>query len=271
MHIYSYLNEKTLLAYIDLLGTTSLYKEKLMPLEKQAERLYMSLLAIFSTEFQNTFTEQEIRDNFYVNIYADSIMICSKIDTKDIIEKLIKFLLKFQWNLIFGDVPDNNPIPSRALIDRQSFFSIRVGSLEVNSILNSESTTCSLCGGQGMVSMDEELKGLPVGVYISENIKHDLRIVLLERLTLVKGEQLYFFRQENGDIDFLFLPHVQKSILSPIKGKTLTEIMEKLIPDSLPFNIKERGWKQWIDIHERKANEILRYRSERGEYRTEGC
>lgn len=262
MHIYSYLNEKTLLAYIDLLGTTPLYEENLMPLEKQAERLYMSLLAIFSTEFQNTFTEQEISNSFHVNIYADSIMICSKIDTKDVIEKLIKFLLKFQWNLIFGDVPDNNPIPSRALIDRQPFFSIRVGSIEEDSILNSESTTCSLCGGQGMVSMDKVLKGLPVGVYISENIKHDLSVELLERLALVKGEQLYFFKQENSDIDFLFLPHVQQSICSPIKGKTLTEIMEKLIPDSLPVITKEPRWKQWIDIHERKANEILRCRSD---------
>lgn len=144
MNIYSYGNEKALLAYIDLLGTRLIYEEMHMTLEKQAERLYMSLLAIFSTEFQNTFTEQEIRDNFYVNIYADSIMICSKIDTKDIIEKLIKSLLKFQWNLIFGAIPDNNPIPSRALIDRQPFFSIRIGSPEENSILSSESTTSQI-------------------------------------------------------------------------------------------------------------------------------
>lgn len=261
MNIYSYGNKKALLAYIDLLGTRLVYEEMHMTLEKQAERLYMSLLAIFSTEFQNTFSEQEIRENFYVNIYADSIMICSKIDTKDIIEKLIKFLLKFQWNLIFEAIPDNNPIPSRALIDRQPFFSIRIESPEVNSILNCESTTCSLCGGKGMVSMDKELKGLPVGVYISENIKDNLRIELLERVAFVKGEQLYFFRQEDGDIDFLFLPLVQSSICSPIKGKTLNEIMERLFPDSLPFDIRVRVWKQWIDIHERKADEILRYGS----------
>ncbi|MDP2278736.1 MAG: hypothetical protein Q8K51_10985, partial [Nitrospirota bacterium] len=173
MKVHYYTQNKALLAYIDLLGTKTLYIKNTEPLEDMARRLFEPLLAVFNVEFQNSFSEQEIRDNFCVSIYSDSIMICSKVDTADIIEKLISFLLKFQHEAIFG-ISDRYRVPFRALIDREPYFFIRFEQPEEGSILQSKYTTSSLLGGRGMVVMDTKLKKLPVGIYVSEKIKNEL-------------------------------------------------------------------------------------------------
>lgn len=257
MNIYSYTKNDALLAYIDLLGTSLLYEENIEPLQKQAERLYMSLVAIFETEFQNSFDNEEIRDNFYINIYADSIMIHPKTNENDTVVKLIEFLLRFQWELIFGGIPASGPVPCIALVDRQPYFFIRFESPEEGSILQSKFTTCSLCGGKGMIEMNKRAKGLSVGVYVSKNVKDKLSDTLRERSVPVKKDDLYFIKQDDRDIEFLFLPHVQSGISSHIKGSTLEEILKNVFLSGIT-KYDESKWRQWIDIHEGKAFEIKR-------------
>lgn len=257
MEIYPYTKNDALLVYIDLLGTSFLYEKNTEPLAKQAERLYMSLLAIFSTEFQNSFDEHEIREKFSVNIYADSIMIHSKVPEEATVTKLANFLLKFQWELVFGATPDTGPVPCIAMIDRQPYFSIRYESPEKESVLQSRFTTCSLCGGQGMVKMHKKLSGLPVGVYISEKVKGELNDALQKRSLIVRGDDIYFIKQDDSAIEFLFLPHVQSSLSSHIRGDTLEEVLKNVFLDSMS-RYEESKWRQWIDIHEKRSFEILR-------------
>lgn len=254
MKIFYYTNENALLAYIDLLGTSFLYEKNTETLQKQAERLYMSLLGIFSTEFQNSFGEN-MRDQFYVNIYADSIMIHPKVDADDIADKLVEFLLKLQQELIFGTTPESGPVSCVSLVDMYPYFAIRYESPEEWSILQSPFTTSSLCGGQGMIEMDKKIKGLPVGVYLSKNVWRYVSNELQKRCIKVKGEDLYFIKQDSKAIDFLFL--FPSNMTLPYEGTSLEEILKSVFSNSL-IHYKENKWRQWIDVHENKIFEISR-------------
>jgi len=261
MNIRTYYQNDAFLAYIDLLGTSILYKENMAPLQKQAERLFRSLIAHFDTEFENMIGKDN-RVHFNVNIYADSIMIYLKSNEDHLVVKLIQFLLKFQWVLIFEQDSEIGPVPFMALIDQQPFFSIRVESPEEWSIMQPEFTTCSLCGGKGLIKMDEKLKKLPVGVYISGKIKDRLSDkVLQERCVPVKGDDLYFIKQDNRSIDFLFLPIVQGNPTSHIEGSTLEEILKNLFSEGMT-KYQETKWRQWIDVHESTIYEIARINDE---------
>jgi hypothetical protein len=261
MNIRTYYKKDALLAYIDLLGTSILYKEDKALLQKQAERLFRSLIEHFDTEFENMIGRDN-RVHFNVNVYADSIMIYLKSNEDHLVVKLIQFLLKFQWVLIFEQGSEIGPVPFMAQIDQQPFFSIRVDSVEEWSIMQPEFTTCSLCGGKGLIKMDENLRKLPVGVYISGKLKDRLSDKVLQgRCVPVKGADLYFIKQDDRQIDFLFLPVVQGNLTSHIEGSTLEEILKNLFSEGMT-KYQETKWRQWIDVHESTISEISRINDE---------
>jgi len=105
-------NRNAILAYIDLCGTRELYFNQQKDIEKQAEEMYQKLLKNFQEQFSKFFNEAEIRNNFNVNIYGDSIMICERIETKNVETRFVDFLLAFQLN--------NQR--TRAIVDSGPFF-----------------------------------------------------------------------------------------------------------------------------------------------------
>lgn len=193
------------LAYLDLCGIRSFYK-KSVSTKAQARIIYTALLEIFSEKYFDVFKDGD-KDLFNINIYADSIMICQRLKAERSVERLIEFLLSYQLALIQKNLPtpENNRILSRALVVRDSFFYLNVKSATSNSILNSEHTHISLCGGRGLISVDEMFKGLPAGVYVSENLVGELSNEQQRRRLKVKGDKYFFINQdEQITIDLLF-------------------------------------------------------------------
>lgn len=193
------------LAYLDLCGIRSFYK-KSVSTKAQARIIYTALLEIFSEKYFAVFKDGD-KDLFNINIYADSIMICQRLKAERSVERLIEFLLSYQLALIQKNLPtpENNRILSRALVVRDSFFYLNVKSATSNSILNSEHTHISLCGGRGLISVDEMFKGLPAGVYVSENLVGELSNEQQRRRLKVKGDKYFFINQdEQITIDLLF-------------------------------------------------------------------
>ena len=205
------------LAYLDLCGIRSFYK-KSVSTKAQARIIYTALLEIFSEKYFDVFKDGD-KDLFNINIYADSIMICQRLKAERSVERLIEFLLSYQLALIQKNLPtpENNRILSRALVVRDSFFYLNVKSATSNSILNSEHTHISLCGGRGLVSVDEMLKGLPAGVYVSKNLVGELSNEQQRRRLKVKDDKYFFIKQdEQITIDLLF---------SILNDKTINELI----------------------------------------------
>lgn len=205
------------LAYLDLCGIRSFYK-KSVSTKAQARIIYTALLEIFSEKYFDVFKDRD-KDLFNINIYADSIMICQRLKEERSVERLIEFLLSYQLALIQKNLPtpENKRILSRALVVRDSFFYLNVKSATSNSILNSEHTHISLCGGRGLVSVDEMLKGLPAGVYVSKNLVGELSNEQQRRRLKVKDDKYFFIKQdEQITIDLLF---------SILNDKTINELI----------------------------------------------
>ena len=55
----------------------------------------------------------------------------------------------------------------------------------------------SLCGGKALVDLSEKLKGLPLGVYVTDQIIKKLKKKQIERKIRIKGENLFFIKHEN--------------------------------------------------------------------------
>lgn len=259
-------NDNALLAYVDLCGTKNFYKQNIESIKEQADWLFKALLETFSEEFYDEFSK-ELPKNFYVNIYADSIIICERISTEKIIERLVKFLLSFQYRLF--------PIPSRALVSRKPFFSWHMEAAEDSSILAAKFTSISLCGGKGIISSDEMLRGLPVGVYMSKNLIDKLDKGQQKRMLKVKNEDLYFVKQ-NIDTDSLFSNldsedldecwHMQGSELESCLWEKMEARWKKTLIDDQSGNyaddkdIKDK-WEPWILAHAGKISEIKKQQS----------
>ena len=177
-----------LIAFIDLLGTRKLYENT--PTENQANKVLYALLGEFDIKFSDYFSAEERKENFDVSIFADSIVISERLSTSNIIERLVDFLLSYQESIL-----GNFDSPSRAILIKDSFFSFKINNITTESILGSPYTTISLCGGKGVRIADKCLKGLPIGVYVTDNIKKDLSADQQSRGIPVRGEALSFIKK----------------------------------------------------------------------------
>jgi hypothetical protein len=256
MDINSYTNDNAVLAYIDLLGTKSLYASNTEPLEDQAKRLYSSLLLIFITDFKNHFEDEIHSGKCRINIYGDSIMMCFEEEQGANIDNIISFLLKYQRGLMFADDFDS-PIASRAIIGRYPYFQVRVESPLEDSILNSKYTDWSLCGGKGMIELDHRLKGLPIGVYIDHTLYGDLK-KYDDRLIKIENDNIYFMKQKEEDLSFYYLPAIQKGLATKLSGETLTKIIYNMLLDKMENDNIVQYWMPWLDIHEGRSITIRR-------------
>ena len=227
------------LAYFDLCGIKSLYKNRRIPNETKSIKIFKSLLIDFDDEFTNYF-KKETKDCFNINIYADSIIICQRPQARinNFFERMVDFFLLYQF-LLF-----QNRIISRALLDRDSFFYFHVKSAPPDSILSSQMTNISLCGGKGLAVMDEILKGLPLGVYVSKNIIKELSANQRRRILKVQCSHLFFIRQEKQKAQNMLHHHLSEPLLGSLlkksqKGKKTLNPTEE---DIVSF-LKKSGFK----------------------------
>lgn len=115
-------NDNALLAYIDLLGTKQFYEHS--SLKDQVERLYKAMFEIFSGTFDTSLQGKRIgKDDFYINIYADSILMAQRKRDSALAKTLLDFLLSYQWELTFdGGLPNNRPVPVRNINLKKPLF-----------------------------------------------------------------------------------------------------------------------------------------------------
>lgn len=233
-----------LIAFIDLLGTRKLYKNTLA--EDQANKVLSVLLGEFDIKFSEYFSTEEIKENFDVSIFADSIAISERVITSKIIERLVDFLLDYQEDLLI-----NYDSPSRAILIKNSFFSFKITDATTESILGSPYTNISLCGGRGIRFAHDCLEGLPIGVYVTDIIKKDLNAEQQDRIIPVKGEELSFIKKKTT-----IIPYVPDNTLALISedSKTISESLKASFPDKDAFE----KMTPWILVHLGKENEIIR-------------
>lgn len=226
-----------IIAFIDLLGTCDLAET--LKAEEQAKKYLCALVSEFDIYFSEIFTEDEIKCYFDVSIFADSIAINIRLKTGNIVERLAKFLLKYQINILL-----NLQIQSRAIITTGSFFSFKISKTEIspNSILASEFTNIGLCGGLGVIQADKELKGLPLGVYVSEELKNYLSVEQQSCLLPIDERKLFFLKQTGDDNFSPFLSNTaiekllacseisESEICSAIKESYSGKELDKIFP-----------------------------------------
>lgn len=233
-----------LIAFIDLLGTRKLYGTTLA--EDQANKILSVLLGEFDIKFSEHFKEEEIKENFDVSIFADSIAISERISTSKIIERLVDFLLDYQEDLLL-----NFDSPSRAILTRDSFFSFKITDATTESILGSQYTNISLCGGRGVKFAHDCLEGLPIGVYVTDIIEKELNTEQKTRVIPVKDEELSFIKKKTPIMPYL--PYETLGLISK-DSNTIKESLKRAIPDKDAFKKKA----PWILVHLGKENEIIR-------------
>lgn len=233
-----------LIAFIDLLGTSKLYKNTLA--EDQANKVLSVLLGEFDIKFSECFSKEERKEHFDVSIFADSIAISERLSTSNVIERLVDFLLDYQENML-----GNFDSPSRAILIKDSFFSFKIKDVNTESILASPYTTISLCGGKGVRFSHDCLEGLPIGVYVTDIIKNDLNADQQSRIIPVKGEALSFIKKKTT-----IIPYIPDDTLPLISedSETILESLKASFHDKDAFSKKA----PWILAHLGKINEIIR-------------
>lgn len=245
-------DDKAILAYIDLCGTKSLYDEQTNSdsLKTLAENLFNTLLEKFFDSLQSIFSDTEITNDFYINIYADSIMICVRKREDPTIKKLVEFFLSYQLKLIedpiFATHIQNETVPFRAILARGPYFSLHLNNISKDHILNSPYLDVSLCGGKGMVGLDKRLSGLPIGVYIEECFMKDSQLDA-DKVLRVKDENLFFVKQDSESIIELL---TDEELTKACKGEKIS------LTDRGRFNHEK--WDQWIRAHNGEIVEITR-------------
>jgi hypothetical protein len=180
------------LAYIDLCGTKNLYKSD-KPINDQAEIMAEKFLLPFFIKFTDVFPQSDAKSLFNVYIYGDSIMMCQRYRSKGVMATLIEFLLSYQCDLL----QKSPPLLSRAMIGRYPFFYLNVPPESCKTTFAPEHLHISLCGGKGLVEMDELLQGLPTGVYASSDLRDELDQAIKDRLLPVHCRNLNFIKQAN--------------------------------------------------------------------------
>jgi hypothetical protein len=191
------------------MGTKRFYEGQL-PIQDQAEKILRNLLSGFDVVFCRHFNSQEIQQCFDVNIFGDSIVISPRKEIPDIIGRIIEFLLDYQENLIV-----NHCLPSRAVIIRGSYFSLKILGASDRSILGTSNTSVALCGGKSISFANTCFKGLPIGLYVTPEIESELstehQVRSLPVRHIDKFPDLFFIKLKKG-ID-CYLPPETKSLL----------------------------------------------------------
>ncbi len=233
-----------LIAFIDLLGTRKLYETTLA--EDQANKVLSVLLGEFDIKFSEYFSKEEIKENFDISIFADSIAISERLNTSNIIERLVDFLLDYQESIL-----GNFDAPSRTILIKDSFFSFKLKDVTPESVLGSQFTTISLCGGKGVRFADKCLKGLPIGVYVTDIIKENLNSDQQSRVIPVKDEALSFVKKKTP-----IIPYIPDNTLDLISEdrETILKSLKESFHDRDLFEKKA----PWILVHLGKINEIIR-------------
>jgi hypothetical protein len=212
-------------AFIDLLGTRRLYEESTLPTVEQAKKLFHDLVQRFDSKFCECFRSKEALPSFDISIFADSIAICVRKRTAGIVEQIVEFLLEYQIGLIV-----NRLSPSRAVVMRDSFFSFKIMRASEQSVLGSPYTSVSLCGGRAIKRAHDCLEGLPIGVYVTEQIIPDLTTEQQKRIVPVKHTNRY------PDLSFVkaresierYLPLQTANLLHTKPEARRTEITESI-------------------------------------------
>lgn len=258
--------ENALIAYVDLLGIKKLYLDTAIPIEEKAERIYNGLLHSFLDVYKNSFDQKEISEHFYINIYADSILISLRKKDREGAKKMLNLLMSLQLKLAFGEETDGITIPSRAILSRGEYFALH---LIENSreMFNPENTSISICGGKGMVDLDKKLLGLPVGVYVTPDVLSDIIDSEFKSTVKVKREKLFFVAQPKDDINTLLSIESRKwsSRREPMEHITLKDVIRVGLEEGgliNPFHSKHirDKWYPWIDAHDKGIDMIKRLR-----------
>lgn len=237
-----------IIAFIDLLGTRKLYENTLA--ENQANKALNDLLGEFDIKFSEHFSVREIKQNFDVSIFADSIVISERKRTPKIVERLVDFFLDYQEDLFL-----NFNSPSRAILTKDPFFSFKITGASPESILGSLYTNISLCGGKGIKFAHDSFKGLPMGVYVTDRIEKALNAEQRARLIPVKDEKLSFIKKKTTIMPFLPRETLDLILTNPNAGrKAVKDSLKASFPDQDALEKKA----PWILVHLGTENEIIR-------------
>jgi hypothetical protein len=219
--------------------------------EQQAKRTVWTLLAQFDLSVSKHFRQEEIGQNFDVSVFADSIVICQRNGNSDMVERLVDFSLGYQGDILLKGVP------SRATIVRDSFFSLKMSGASKTSILGSQYTTISLCGGRGIKLAHDTQEGLPLGVYVSEQIMKDLTQEQQKRAVPVKGNRkLFFIKQEHDVLAFLLNLSEKTFLLLSNNPDASTIAIRRSLKTSHPEKQALEKLLPWVLVHLGRENEI---------------
>jgi hypothetical protein len=237
--------------FIDLLGTRAFYDTGLT--EHQAQSTLWKLLSKFGNSFSKHFGPNEIEQNFDVSIFADSIVVSQRKGNSTIVERMVNFLLDYQADLL------QMGVLSRATIVRDSFFSLKISGASKASILGSEYTTISLCGGRGIRLAHDSQEGLPLGVYVSERIVNDLTVEQQKRAIPIKDDRKWFFIKQKHDLlAFMdFLSEKTFRLLNKNPDASTTAI-RRALKTSHPEKEALKKLMPWVLVHLGRQNEIHR-------------
>jgi len=241
---------EAVIVFIDLLGTRALYRNGFT--ETQAKKILRRLLSQFSKSFSKHFKENERKQNFDVSIYADSIVVSPRKDNSAIVTRLVDFSLGYQADLLLHEVP------SRVIIVKDSFFSFKMLGASETSILGSQYTTISLCGGKGIQFVEDSQKGLPIGVYVSKPILNELTSEQQKRAVPLKHEKLFFIKQNRDVLNILEnLSPKTFRLLVKRPGSRITSIRCAL-ETSHPDKEALKKVMPWLLVHLGRQKEIER-------------
>jgi hypothetical protein len=237
---------EAVIVFIDLLGTRAFYDAGLT--EQQA-----TLLGQFDITFSKHFREDKIEQNFDVSIFADSIVVSQRKGNSAMVERLVDFSLGYQADLLLKGVP------SRATIVRDSFFSFKMSGSPKASILGSQYTTISLCGGRGIKLAHDSQEGLPLGVYVSERIVNDLTAEQQRRAVPVKDDRKWLFIKQKHDLLAFLLSLSEKTFrLLNNNPDASTTAIRRALKTSHPEKEALKKLMPWVLVHLGRQNEIHR-------------
>jgi hypothetical protein len=233
--------------FIDLLGTSALW-ENALAVENQAERILWTLLGKFDIVFSDNFNEKEIVNSFDISIFTDTIVISQRLKLPNIVERLVNFATNYHVQL------HHNNIASQAIIVKDSFFSIKLNNVSKESILGSNYTSVSLCGGKGLISAHNRLKGMPIGVYLDSSLKSSLSQEQDKMLVLIKEDINTLFLKCKTNI-YELLPEETLNLLLKRSGASNKDIKSSLVASGMGED-KIKKYLPWLLVHLRD-NKIM--------------
>jgi hypothetical protein len=131
------------------------------------------------------------------------------------------------------------------------------------SILGSQYTTISLCGGRGIKLAHDSQEGLPLGVYVSERIVNDLTAEQQKRAVPVKDDRkLFFIKQKHDVLAFLFSLSEKTFLLLNNNPDASTTAIRRSLKPSHPEKEALNKLLPWVLVHLGRQNEIHRRTSQ---------